>query len=294
MTAPVWALDVDGTLLEPDGSLHADSVSGLRAAVDAGVHVVLATGRVPAAVAAVRAAVGRPVWAITCGGQLTLPPGWPAAAAAPPLATLPDGALAGVLAAVADRPQVAVQVYEPSVDGTSQRVWRPNAAHEHLARTEGLSFGAWAPGDAVGALLKVVLTAEPEVFTGLPDALEGHPWLATGCRYRDLLPAGVDKGRALRALCAARGWTGRVLAAGDAENDLALFGAADVRVAVAGRCAALEAAADEVLATQANAAVVRAAWRLLPPAGAMPQRGGASDGGERAQPVSRRPCRAWT
>lgn len=64
----------------------------------------------------------------------------------------------------------------------------------------------------------------------------------------DITCLAVDKGTGLRALLrqpAFRG-TGRVVALGDAENDLALFRAVDYRVAVANAAPALRRAADEV------------------------------------------------
>lgn len=47
VTIRLIATDLDGTLLRPDGSVSARSVDALRAAEDAGIVVVVATGRPP-------------------------------------------------------------------------------------------------------------------------------------------------------------------------------------------------------------------------------------------------------
>ncbi|MGC8969918.1 MAG: HAD family hydrolase [Conexivisphaera sp.] len=65
-----------------------------------------------------------------------------------------------------------------------------------------------------------------------------------------VLPEGIDKGFGVRALKEAMGYRGKVVAIGDGENDLAMFEAADVKVAVANAVEELKRAADIVLSKE--------------------------------------------
>lgn len=76
---------------------------------------------------------------------------------------------------------------------------------------------------------------------------------ASGCSVHsnhdriDVVPKGVDKGVAVRALLREWGRPGaKVVGVGDGENDLGLFAASDYAVAVANAVPRLQAAADEV------------------------------------------------
>ncbi len=58
------ALDLDGTLLEADGRILADTLAALAEAAAAGVYVLLATGRPPDDVAAISARTGMTAWGL--------------------------------------------------------------------------------------------------------------------------------------------------------------------------------------------------------------------------------------
>lgn len=65
-----------------------------------------------------------------------------------------------------------------------------------------------------------------------------------------VLPEGIDKGFGVRALTEVMGYRGKIVAVGDGENDLAMFEAADVKVAVANAVEELKRAADIVLSRE--------------------------------------------
>lgn len=94
--------------------------------------------------------------------------------------------------------------------------------------------------------------------------------LAAGCSIQvnvdrvDVLPPGLDKGMGLDAALGGLGYrAARVVAIGDAENDLPLFARADVALAVANAVPAAKEAADEVLAAPGPEAVIEAVRRIL-------------------------------
>lgn len=241
-TPAVWVLDLDGTLLGPDHRIPADSLAAVTRAHAAGVHVVVATGRVLAATLPVLEVLPFRPWLICCGGQTTLAPEEHEATVS---RTLHPAHVADALARALPLPDVAVQLYT----ATAQAMWRTNAAGTYLATSEGLVFDPLdtLPDPVPGDLVKVVFTGQPEATRAL-DARFGadlpYTYTATGARYRDVLPLGVDKGTALDALLARTGWPAdRVLAAGDNANDLPLFARARWRLAMVGRCEALVAQA---------------------------------------------------
>ncbi|MCB9380131.1 MAG: HAD hydrolase family protein [Ilumatobacteraceae bacterium] len=80
-----------------------------------------------------------------------------------------------------------------------------------------------------------------------------------------ILPSGFDKGRALRDALRLLGLEGsRVLAIGDAANDLPMFAVADVAVAVAGADAAVRDACIPLTEHDAGVGVAEALRRHLP------------------------------
>src|SRR5262245_6506522 len=58
VTYKLLALDVDGTLLRRDGSIHDDDLQAIRRVQAAGVHVTLATGRLYSGTRGIAGAIG--------------------------------------------------------------------------------------------------------------------------------------------------------------------------------------------------------------------------------------------
>ena len=68
------SIDLDGTLLRPDGTVGARSAAALEAATAAGLKVVLNTGRAPRGIRAVYHALGLKTFVITHNGALVTDP----------------------------------------------------------------------------------------------------------------------------------------------------------------------------------------------------------------------------
>jgi Cof subfamily protein (haloacid dehalogenase superfamily) len=64
------ALDIDGTLLDPQFKISAENLSALRAAHAAGIEIVLATGRRHDYALPIAQEIGIPVWLISSNGAL--------------------------------------------------------------------------------------------------------------------------------------------------------------------------------------------------------------------------------
>ncbi|HYH00281.1 MAG TPA: Cof-type HAD-IIB family hydrolase [Terriglobales bacterium] len=73
MKAPIrlLALDIDGTLLDPQFQISSANLAALRRAHEAGVEIVLGTGRRHAFAMPVAAELGFDVWLITSNGAVT-------------------------------------------------------------------------------------------------------------------------------------------------------------------------------------------------------------------------------
>lgn len=64
------ALDIDGTLLDPEFKISAQNLSALRAAHEAGIEIVLATGRRHDYALPIAQEIGVPAWLISSNGAL--------------------------------------------------------------------------------------------------------------------------------------------------------------------------------------------------------------------------------
>jgi Cof subfamily protein (haloacid dehalogenase superfamily) len=242
-------LDVDGTLLDPFHRLTPAVVAAVARARAAGLHVLLASGRSPRAMAEVMTALDLDGPAVAFNGAVTF--------------RLVRGAIEPLAEMQLDR-DAAVEVLE--------------LADEHGIETGWYTLDGWrvaAPGP--GAEEEGELTGEAAIVEpGLPDGLpaphklmciaitpeqmatlallrERLPASVTGVfshpRYLEVIAPGVDKSRAVGAASAALGLAPDELAAiGDAENDIGMLRAAGIAIAMGNAAPAVVAVADRVTA----------------------------------------------
>jgi hydroxymethylpyrimidine pyrophosphatase-like HAD family hydrolase len=260
--------DLDGTLSDADERIHPASVRAIRELRAAGVAVLVATGRRPRMACAVLAAGDLVGPAVVLDGALGLDlrdgrvfhqVAFPPAAAR---LVLDAFTAAGLHPCVyVDRPGVDLVVDE-----------HPSTHPDHLARAR--------PFVAVDDLVRVVAT-EPvfafavvgrpapllrPVLAGLSQGGREHRGdgrgagaspagsasivedLIYGGRTLQVRPPAVSKWSGVLAYCAEQGIDpGRVLAVGDAANDLELLEGAAVACAVATAAPAVLARADHVI-----------------------------------------------
>ena len=232
------AADLDGTLLSPDGTLSARTVAALRAVEEAGIAVVLATGRRHSFALQALAAAGlhRDTVLITSNGAVTR-------------------TLAGSLldrhrlpASVAQALCRALEAYRDAVLFTFDRTGpgamvaeRLDTLHRSIAKWVELNAheiatitpleAAFAQGESpVQGMICGSLARMAEAVTRL-DAPQSLPlrraisvhrteYAARDLCIVDLLPADCSKGRALLRVAAERGIApAQMLAIGDNMND---------------------------------------------------------------------------
>lgn len=262
------ALDIDGTLIDGDAELTPRTVAAVRAAVARGVHVHLATGRMPssAAVYANRLGLTEPV----IGHQGALVRAMPTDPAdrrdvtRPPFRArtgrlLSHTPLAPEVMADAVRfcfehgldphinhlERMIVQRGDPNFADYSAYLGRDAEVVDDLAHDVRHGVSKVIAVGEEGRPMALVEEARRR-FAGRASPTVSHP------RFLEFVGPGVSKGRAVAWLAHREGVPlNQVLAMGDALNDLEMVGDA-------GHGAAMPSAPDEVL---------RAARYVAPPVG---------------------------
>lgn len=239
------AIDLDGTLLRSDGSVSARTRSALGRAVEAGIHLMMVTGRPARHVREIDGAGHFGDLAICLNGALVYDLGRhavagetrvPAVVAHDLIARL-RGGLPGICFAV-----------EVGLD----HGWEP----EYGRQRGRLEASQLAPADALtlcqGGVNKLIAfhpnLSPEELFVGSRDLVgDGASATYSGAPFLELSAREVSKGSALINYCAARAIDrSQVIALGDMPNDLSMLAWAGRGVAMANAHAAVLAATAEV------------------------------------------------
>lgn len=236
------ALDIDGTLLDHDQRLSDRVRDAVRAVADAGLHIVIATGRSLHETVPVLDRLGLLTgWAVCSNGSVTL--------------RLDPATASGY--EVSD-----VVTFDPSPVLKLMRAELPTALYAlETGKGDFLLTAPFPPGELEGTYTRVAsfeeLLAEPACrvvvrspehtsadFLALTSAigLHGVNYAVGWTAWLDLAPEGVSKASALEVVRARLDVPqGLTLAIGDGRNDLEMF-------AWAGRSVAMGNAAEDVQA----------------------------------------------
>jgi Cof subfamily protein (haloacid dehalogenase superfamily) len=234
------ATDLDGTLLRPDGTISERTIGAVRAAQDAGIHVIPITGRPP-----------RITWDIA--GEAGLGP----------LGVCSNGA---ALVDTSSREVIEVQTMQAEVTVRLVSVVReifPGAVFaveemESFTHETGFMEASWNWDDTceqvdditqavTSSCIKLVVrrpgSSAVELLAGLQNQVSETAHLtSSGLDWVEMAPPGITKAHALRRVCDRMGVAlSEVVAIGDNYNDLAVL-------ASVGHAAAPVNAIPEVLA----------------------------------------------
>lgn len=232
MKYELFAFDLDGTLLDPEGQLPLATLDFLNT-LRAKARFTLVTGRSLFSAQPYIEALGIEIPVVLYHGAVVFHTREKRVLYE---ARLLSSVAQKVLVVAQDFP-VDVQVYR-SVDDPHIYVRRISPQIKEFVKKEGLparvihDWGKVACGD----LLKLLFIGQAEVLLELREALKGLP--ATVVRsernYLEVLPHGVSKGAGLAWLCE---WLGipleRVVAVGDQESDVSMFERVGLGVAMA-------------------------------------------------------------
>jgi hydroxymethylpyrimidine pyrophosphatase-like HAD family hydrolase len=256
------AIDLDGTLLCSDGSVSARTRSALSGAVEAGIELVVVTGRPARHVRAIEGAEHLGDLAICLNGALVYDLGRhavvdetrvPAAVAHDLIARL-RGGLPGICFAV-----------EVGLD----HGWEP----EYGRQRGRLEASQLPPADAlilcergVNKLIAFHPNVSPEeLFVSSRDLVgDGASATYSGAPFLEISAREASKGSALIGYCAARAIDrSQVVALGDMPNDLSMLAWAGRGVAMANAHPTVLAAATEVTRSNDEDGVALVIERLL-------------------------------
>ena len=243
-TIRLVATDLDGTLLQPDGTVTPRARAALRAARARGLRVVLVTGRPPRGVRPLALADCAEV-AICANGAL--------------LYDLADDRLleqhpipaADAQRLVRDLRQAAPGVVFAAEAGLS--FWREPAyptGHPLDERDGSIENALGFATRGIAKLLARHPRIAQKLLLPLAEAVAGDDAVVTrsGTTLLEISAAGITKASALQRLCAGSGVAvAEVAAIGDMVNDLSMLRWAGHAVAVANAHTEVLAAADEVI-----------------------------------------------
>ena len=255
------ASDLDGTLLRPDETVSERTRAALAAARDAGITVVLVSGRPPRSLGPIAERIGVGGIAICANGALV----W----------DLDTGTMVDSSPLAADLAARLVRTLRESIPGVLFAVELEGSFGREAGWSDGLvaAPSAVLEADALeliaGPVVKLLVRHPSLPFAELAErarAAVGDDAVATwaGLRLVEISAAGVTKAFALERLCRRLGVAaGEVVAVGDMPNDLAMLAWAGTAVAVANAAKEVLDAADEVTAANTEDGVALLLERIL-------------------------------
>lgn len=256
------AIDLDGTLLGPDGEVSPRSQAAVRAAVDAGLHVVLATARWFQLAERTATSLGLTDPVIACSGaevrrltdrgdlmDVRVP-----SAFTNELYGLCDET--GAIVWVAEEERVVFRMDGPPPPQLGTEITKIDALVGSAAASPRMVM-IYGP-DTNARILAELAPRWGEEVRFLDSVIRG------GMSVLTMTGHGADKGDALRIACADLGIdVGDVIAFGDSEADIEMFRVAGESVAMGQADDAVKAAATRVTASNADDGVALVIEALL-------------------------------
>jgi Cof subfamily protein (haloacid dehalogenase superfamily) len=266
-TIKTLAFDLDGTLLAPGAVLTDRTVKAIRACRERGLQIIITTGRAIEAVEPFRASLGAEGPMVCYNGAIvTDMPGNRILSS-----TLLDVKAVEFCVDFARETGLYCQAYFPDGDfddkNASPRIIlkaerdgpEREMYHKHtglLAELVDLKEELNRPG--LRGCVKAMFLAEPEVLVEIRPRLEGHfkgdVYIAQTLRtFLELMNVKVSKGQGLKFVmerCSLKGE--EVIAFGDEESDLTMFGIAGYFAAPSNAKEVVKAKADIVIGSNAE------------------------------------------
>lgn len=252
------ALDIDGTLVDWNGVMPDAIHAAVRRVVDAGIPVVLSTGRSWLATQPIFDALDLPAgWAVSSNGAMVL--------TYPPLDIVhetrfdPTETIRRV-GEIAPNARVAVG------DGLHWRANREFPEGELLGEVKIQPLEELASEEVSRVIIRDPETTEEKFAEMVRDlGLHEVSYFVGWSAWLDIAPMGVDKAHGLSMVCRELGLTqADVLAIGDGRNDIEMLEWAGRGVAMGDAEDEVKAAADAVTGTFAELGTVQELERWFP------------------------------
>ncbi len=272
MTAPALiACDVDGTLFDDDETITPRTREAVRAAVAAGAHFILATGRPPRWVRPVVEALGFAPMAACANGAVIYDPATDRVLSARTLSV----DLLGELAEIANRAipgaGLAVERIGNSAHDTATPQFVSSPGYEHAwlnpDNTE-VSIEDLLSAPAIKLLIRKAGARSADMAAKLARhvGLQGDITYSTNNGLVEILPLGISKATGVEEIARPLGISAdEVVAFGDMPNDVPMLLRAGHGVAMGNAHPETVAAADEVTSPNTDDGVARVLerwWRI--------------------------------
>jgi HAD superfamily hydrolase (TIGR01484 family) len=266
VTFRLVALDLDGTLLRPDGSVSARTRDVLRQVRAQGVRLVFVTARPPRSVRVLVRPLEAGGLAVCCNGALVYDLDRETVVARWPLVAAVARELVGALRAAAPGVCFAVEYDTGYACEAGYAAMAPGVIGPSGIAPATMDDALALCATPVAKLIARHPELGVEALLVLATGVVGERAQAThsGGPFVEVSAAGVDKAAALAVLCAELGvQAASVVAFGDALNDLPLLRWAGHAVAVANAHPEVRAVADEVAPSNQDDGVAVVLERLL-------------------------------
>jgi 5-amino-6-(5-phospho-D-ribitylamino)uracil phosphatase len=270
------AIDIDGTLVNSNDALTAETRAALRRVSAAGIHIVLATGRRYSHTLHLVEPLGISVPLITASGALVKDPAHHGTLYKSEFEPRLLCKLLAMLHAAGCDPLLSGDTFGEGFDFYQPAVVRENPyLAEYLALNPNCGriwpdyFAAPPPGIFAGFVIgsrDEMLEAERRLQSALPGQITTH--VLRPPRYRgfmcELAPAGVTKWSAIRLLAAKWGISdAEICAVGDDVNDIPMIRSAGLGVAMGNAAPEVKAAAARIAPTHDHDGLVEVARWLF-------------------------------
>lgn len=250
--------DLDGTLLRKDKSVSNENKEAIEHFKREGGYFTIVTGRMIYYIEDILEKV-KPNIAFGCanGGGLYDPVGrkylW--------TSTMPEGILELVKCIDDKFPNVGIQVC------TFERTCfcKNNAVTEHFRKVTGLPNITCHYEDVKEPIAKILFCTDcEEEIMNIQDTLYSHPlsdrfdFIRSERTLYEILPKGINKGTSITKLCELLNIDiNKTIAIGDYNNDIPMFSAAKIGIAVSNACPEALAVADFVTVSNEQHAIAK-------------------------------------
>jgi Cof subfamily protein (haloacid dehalogenase superfamily) len=263
----LFAIDVDGTLLDRTHRLRTDVKDSVCRLAASGLEIALATARGPAAVREIVRQFDFSPWLICFSG------GWIGKLDSPSLQPKDvrldhriSGAAAHKILTTAFSQNLEPNVFTPE----SWRVRKMTAEILQESKIVNLQPAVvtdlLADGEEPSKIMLISSIDEPsDVLRRIQESIRSFGTATfSKTNYLEVLPVGVNKAKALALLTEMLGFElSRVAAIGDAPNDLEMLKEVGLAIAMGNASSEIKALAKWVVGTNDEAGVTQAAQRLL-------------------------------
>lgn len=255
--------DLDGTLLKNDKTVSKENIEAIEYFEQNGGLFTFVTGRMPYYVKDILNMIepNAPFGCVNGGGlydYINKKYLW--------TSTMPEGVMKLVEFIDNEFPDVGIQVC------TFEKTYfsKENITMKNFRKVTGLKNNVCHYNDVKEKIAKIIFGSENnEEILKIKEALYKHPLAAKFDFIRsertlyEILPKGICKGTAIKKLCECLDIDiNKTIAVGDYNNDISMFNAAKIGIAVSNACAEALEAADSITVSNEEHAIAKVIYDL--------------------------------